>query len=305
MKGRDWNYRNRDLTTISGRLNAVLDLSGNYPYRGRERYEAVGLDLEKSPTGTKRYLIQNTLPPKPALRKLVTKALSHLDQEYDTSLVLAWIEYGSSIPCPFEITKSFVSGDESWGVYDSSRFALYLDRLKMPRAGRELIMNTATGIDPVDFLDMCKSNRQREHSEILYLVVGAMSYQLSTVKENIPNMEQSYDLALAYTDWIFHKGIDPSTSAPISNEDKKAAETLLGFIASNYGYDEFHPRNLAPNARIDLCNKIKGKIDESTTGMSLHSVAEGLNNGNQLPELLVRLIINILVHYKLPDSVSD
>lgn len=109
LENTHFNSTSHDLTTISGRLNALWDFVGYAPLH-KNRTTEIQRSLGLKPTSAKNYVLYNYLPARKTLETIVEDALSRLPngQQFKEGAVIAWLEHGeeSGCPCPFIDNKS-------------------------------------------------------------------------------------------------------------------------------------------------------------------------------------------------------
>jgi len=108
----NFNAAGHDLSSISGRINALLDLSGHRYIQGsllltayspvnEGRSKELASEYGFSKSGAHNWVACNKLPTRPHLKKLVAGCLAKIEQGHSIGAVAAWIEHGIAVPCPF------------------------------------------------------------------------------------------------------------------------------------------------------------------------------------------------------------
>ncbi len=97
-----FNQEARDLDGFSGRLNALVDLTGKYGSLPEGRVAQLAQKFDVSRTTMHFWLNTNKMPKRSQLSALVEGLLIDI-KEPAVSLesVKAWLEYGSAVPNPF------------------------------------------------------------------------------------------------------------------------------------------------------------------------------------------------------------
>lgn len=81
----------------------LTDLSIPSMNNGRQTYLSNLLNISKMPPGD---WLKKDRPPKTiTLRKLIAFFLNHISGDHDPNLVEAWLQYGNSVPNPFQSTE--------------------------------------------------------------------------------------------------------------------------------------------------------------------------------------------------------
>ncbi|MEE8058981.1 MAG: hypothetical protein V3T17_14270 [Pseudomonadales bacterium] len=96
-----FNTSKYDLKTVSGRMNALLDFADEYapPDDGRSRQLAEEFNCSKS--GAKNWVLKNSLPTRKQLHQIVETQLLKISGNFHPAAVVAWIEHGDAVTCPF------------------------------------------------------------------------------------------------------------------------------------------------------------------------------------------------------------
>ncbi len=96
-----FNAAGHDLSRLSGRINAFLDMSGsNYPPVKEGRSKIVGIDFNVAKSTANNWLLHDLLPSRKQLRGIVETTLLKIGgSSWSASEVQAWIEY--NLACPF------------------------------------------------------------------------------------------------------------------------------------------------------------------------------------------------------------
>jgi hypothetical protein len=99
---KSFNQEARDLDTFSGRLNALVDLTGKYVSMADGRVAQLAQKFDVSRTISHFWLNTNKIPKRIQLAALVEGLLTDIKEPaVSIETVKAWLEYGSAVPNPF------------------------------------------------------------------------------------------------------------------------------------------------------------------------------------------------------------
>lgn len=117
-----FNSAGYDLNSLSGRINALLDLSGNYPPVNYGRSKQVGLEFNVAKSTANNWLVHDQVPSRKQLRGIVETTLIKMgNSSWSAEEVQAWIEY--NLACPFtqsgsqKISQPILSHRQAGKVY--------------------------------------------------------------------------------------------------------------------------------------------------------------------------------------------
>lgn len=96
----------RDLSTISGRMNALLDISEQFSSSRNERVKELVDKFGASRTAAYKWLGDNIVPRQQAFLQIVEFCLLQVQSNLKAKTVMAWIEYGDAIPSIFHESGS-------------------------------------------------------------------------------------------------------------------------------------------------------------------------------------------------------
>jgi hypothetical protein len=96
-----FNREQRDLETFSGRLNALIDLTGKFVSLADGRVAQLAKKMGASRAGVHLWLNSNITPHRKQLAILVESLLISINANVSLESVMAWLDYGSAVPNPF------------------------------------------------------------------------------------------------------------------------------------------------------------------------------------------------------------
>ena len=168
-----FNREQRDLETFSGRLNALIDLTGKFVSLADGRVAQLAKKMGASRAGVHLWLNSNIKPRRNQLATLVEGLLISINANVSLESVMAWLEYGSAVHNPF--LNPLVSDTQEMG-------AIFIAMLSEARK---------LGIVGID-----GQLSESDSNEIIRITLDAM---LKTPPPRVPDLQLIQSLLRKYT----------------------------------------------------------------------------------------------------------
>lgn len=158
----------RDLNTTSGRLNALMDVSGEFPPEIKERVKLLGEQYGASSSSAYSWLNENRIPKRSALTPILETIILSLEGDYSLEAAIAWLEFGNAVPSLFlgeSITTDALSQDE---IAQTFRTVVRISReLGVPNLDEALPEEVFDNVVREVLTDLSTKNRPRKPNEEL------------------------------------------------------------------------------------------------------------------------------------------